>query len=282
MKKIALDIWWTKIIWALFSESNDILKTIKENIWKYILKDVLDKIQNIIDKLSKNEKINYIWISLNWQSNNWFIYFSRVLGWEINDYLEKYLKLNNNIILKIENDVNCMCLWINYLSKEKLNYIVLLNIWTWLRSSYFYDSKLLKWSKWFFWEIRDNIDILELQKTININDLICWRWVSNIYKIISWKDLSSEEIYNLSKNWEENALKTIEIFKKYFINLLCRISYTFNPEIIYIDWSLKTIIEENYEKIIKNYKNECEKHFISEIKIVNYDNSALFWALFIN
>lgn len=282
MSKITLDIWWTKIVWTLFKENNKIYQSIKEDIWEYVLEKVIEKIQKIIAILSENEKINYIWISLNWQINEWFIFFSRILGWEINNYLKNYLKFDKDIEFKVDNDVNCMCLWTNYLEKEKRNYTVLLNIWTWLRSSYMYNSELLKWSKWFFWEIRDNLDVLELQKTINVNDLVCGRWISNIYKIITWKDLTSEEIYNLSKNKEKEALKTIEIFKKYFINLLCRISYTFNPEIIYIDWSLKIIIEENFGEIMKIYHAECEKHFISEIKIVNYDNTALFWALFIN
>ncbi len=49
MNKIALDIWWTKIIGALFNEKNVIIKNIKIEIWEYVLEKVLSKIQNIIE-----------------------------------------------------------------------------------------------------------------------------------------------------------------------------------------------------------------------------------------
>lgn len=281
MTKIALDIGWTKIIWALFNENNEIIKTIKLDIWEYILEKVIWKIQNIIDDLSENN-ISYIWISLNWQINNGYVYFSRVLGWIVNKNLIDFLKIPKDIDFKVDNDVNCMCLWANYLEEEKSDYYVLLNVWTWLRSSYLYKWKILRWKNWFFWEIRDDVEVLELDNTININDLVCWRWISNIYKILWEENLDAKEIYKLSKTWDDLAKKTIDIFIKQFIKLICRISYIFNPEIIVVDGSVKKIIEENYERVISMYETNCEKHFQTKIKVIDYENTALYGALFIN
>lgn len=281
MTKIALDIWWTKIIGALFNEKNEIIKTLKLEIWEYVLEKVLSKIQNIIDQLIDGDT-KYIWISLNWQINNSFVSFSRVLGWVINDNLVNLLNIPENISFKVDNDVNCMCRWARFLDKNNYNYYTLLNIWTGLRSSYLYEWNILKWAKGFLWEIRDDVDVIDLNCKVNLNDLVCGRGISNIYKILTNKVLDAEEIYNLSKNNDELALKAMDIFKKHFVRLICRISYTFNPEIIVIDWSVKEVIRENYKEIIDMYKNECEPHFQTKIEICEFENTPLYWALLID
>jgi hypothetical protein len=74
----------------------------------------------------------------------------------------------------------------------------------------------------------------------------------------------------------------MDIFKKHFVRLICRISYTFNPEIIVIDWSVKEVIRENYKEIIDMYKNECEPHFQTKIEICEFENTPLYWALLID
>lgn len=280
MKKIALDIWWTKIIWVLFDEKNEIIKTIKIEIWEYVFEKVILKIQNLIDELIDGET-NYIWISLNWQINKGYIKFSRVLGWVINKEILDLLKVPKNVELKVDNDVNCMCRWAKFLDKNNYNYYTLLNIWTGLRSSYLYKWNILKWKNWYFWEIRDDVDVLDLNCKVNLNDLVCGRWISTIYKILTNKLLDAKDIYNLSKNNDEAAIKTIEIFKIHFVRLICRISYTFNPEIIVIDWSVKELIRENYKEIIYMYDNECEPHFQTKIEICEFENTPIFWALFI-
>jgi predicted NBD/HSP70 family sugar kinase len=277
MEKIALDIGWTKIVWTLFRDGS-ILKTRKIEIGEYHLDKVTRKIQDIIDEFLTPETW-YIGISLNGQMNNGYIYFSRVLWWRINDKLINYLRIPENIEFRVDNDVNCMCLWIKYLEKNLPDYYVLLNIWTWLRTSYSHNGVLLRWSRWFFGEIRDNLDILELDKTININDLICGRWIANIYKLLTGDLLSAEDIYLLSKSENEDAKKSIKIFLKYFINLLCRISYTYNPQLIIIDGSVKVIVQENLDEIMRNYTKECEEQFLAKIEISIYENTAIYWAL---
>lgn len=276
---ILIDIWWTSIIWWIH---NNELKVI-ENLQKYETLEykydfILEKIDLIIKKL-KTKDTNFIWISLNWQVNNWYVYFSRILWWIINLDLASIIEKKYWITTKIENDVNCMALWYSFLSGNNSNYIVYLNIWTGIRTSYIYNNKLLKWNKWFFWEIRDSIYVKELEKEININDLVCWRWVSNIYELLSSNKLDSKSVYKKYLEWDVISKKTIKIFIKYFIYILERISYTFNPEIIIIDWSLKSIIFEKYETIIFEYEKKCEKHFIATITISGFENTTLYGAL---
>lgn len=280
MDKITIDVWWTKIIWALFRD-NKIINSIKMEIWEYNLEKVTHKMQDIINKFITTDTI-YIWISLNGQTNNNYVYFSRVLwGW-INNELIKYLDIPNTIEFQVDNDVNCMCRWIKYLNNDLPGHFILLNIWTWLRTSYFYNWNVLKWAKWFFGEIRDNLDVLELWDTINANDLICGRGISNIYEKLNNKNISAEEVHNLSQMGDQMAVKAINIFEKYFVGLLCRVTYMYNPQSIIIDWSVKIIIKDHFDKILGNYKKECEEHFLAKLEISKHDDTALYWALFIN
>jgi predicted NBD/HSP70 family sugar kinase len=80
----------------------------------------------------------------------------------------------------------------------------------------------------------------------------------------------------LSKSENEDAKKSIKIFLKYFINLLCRISYTYNPQLIIIDGSVKVIVQENLDEIMRNYTKECEEQFLAKIEISIYENTAIY------
>lgn len=282
MKKwLVIDIWWTTISWWLYNEEvNDIENITTFDTWEYSFDNVLNLIDSIVVNY-KDKIIDILWISLNWQVNNWYVYFSRILWWVVNKDISKILEEKYKIPTKIENDVNCMALWYTYLSKTSSDYTMLLNIWTWLRSSYVYEWKLLKWCKWFFWEIRDSIFVEELNNELNLNDLVCWRWLSNIYNLLFWINLSSKQIYYNFKNWEEKWIMAVNIFLKYFIQLLERISYMYNPEEIVIDWSLKIIVKDNIEFILNKYLEKCEQHFVANIKIVDYENTNLYGALLI-
>lgn len=278
-KAILIDIWWTSIIWWLYIDSIKQITDITEyETPEYDFQKVLLIIDEIVWKY-KQKWINYLWISLNWQINNGYVYFSRILWWIIEQDLSKFFSKRYSLEVKIDNDVNCMALGYNYLSEKKSKYMVLLNLWTGIRSSYVYEWKLLKWSKWFFWEIRDSLYVKELEKEININDLVCGRGISNIFNLLYWEKLSAKEIYINSQKWEKKAQNTIEIFIKYLIQILLRISYSFNPDEIVIDASLKKIFEDKYDEITWKYKELCEPHFITIIKIADKNYTNLYWAL---
>lgn len=276
---ILIDLWWTSIIWWVYNDKSKLIKNIVSlNTPEYKYELILERLDSIVIRL-KTKNTNFIWISLNWQVNNWYVFFSRILWGVVNLDLASIIKNKYWIFTKIENDVNCMWLWFSYLSVSNSKYSVLLNIWTWIRTSYVYNNKLLMWTKWFFWEIRDSIYIKELEQEININDLVCWRWISNIYELLSSNKLDSKSIYEKSLEWDINSIKTINIFIKYFIYILERISYSFNPDEIIIDWSLKSIIKDKFEDIIEKYEIKCEQHFISKIIISEFENTSLYWAL---
>ena len=79
--------------------------------------------------------------------------------------------------------------------------------------------------------------------------------------------------------WDEKSIAVIDIFLKYLVQLLSRISYTYNPEEIIIDWSLKQIVLDNYDLIDSMYRSKCEPHFIANIKVSDIKYSNLYGAL---
>jgi len=238
--------------------------------------DFIDELKKIIIN-NLDADIEKIGVSFKAAVNNGVITYATLLGGKVNYELEKEFKKEFGVKVKLENDVNAMAIAESKIGKgQDLHSFVLLNLGTGIKLAYFNNGKFINGFTGNTGEIsQKEIIVPELKnKVIKIDFLVSGQGIENIYKELCGKEMKAKDIF-AKTNDDPRAKETIEIFIKYFSQLLTDISYFYNPEKIIITGSVKKSADHFLDKAVKIYKEKTMDIFhFKEIEISEQDHCA--------
>lgn len=269
-----IDIGGTKVDYLLFSDK---FRIIKKNTFKTnkIGGGSLRLLDFLLNQIKKEKKLSFakIGISINAAVKQSKILKSSVLGVEnfpLGKYIEKVFKKTEVIV---ENDViSSAKAEISFGYGKTYKKIALLNIGTGTHVTYCNNGEVISGYNNVGGEIsQTKIFLKDMNKTFLLDDLISGRGISNIYKHFTNESVEARQIF-LSKN--NQAKKTIEIFKKKLAYLFELIAYFYNPEALILTGSVfkssEFFLDEVYMRFKKNNFNFFHfKLFRSKLKYAN-------------
>lgn len=234
---IGIDIGGTKISYHLLNER---LKIIDSKIYKTddIGGGSLKLLDYLITTIKKEDKKNIkkIGISINAAVQDNTILKSSVLGVE-NFPIGNYVKTKTKINARIENDVIAQCI-----AEYKFGYgkryknFAMLNIGTGTRVCYCQNGTIVNGYRNMAGEVsQTKIYSPELKKYFILDEFISGRGIRNIYRELSAKDKTAEDIF---KSKDAYSQKTIDIFKNYLNLLFEHIAYFYNPHALILTGSI--------------------------------------------
>lgn len=234
---IGIDIGGTKVAFYVLSERLSLLKYKKldTNKMKFGSIKLIDNLISIIKQENINN-IKKVGISINAAVYNNMILKSSVLGVE-NFPLADYIKSRIHVPVEIENDVVAFTK-----AEAKLGYgkrykcFAVLNIGTGTRICLFQNGNLVKGYRNMAGEISQlKVYSKEFNKYFILDNFISGRGISNIYKELTGRKKTTEDIF---KEKNSHSVKAINIFKENLVRLFESIAYFYNPEAIILTGSV--------------------------------------------
>ena len=178
---LAIDLGGTKIASAYFDTSMQMSDYQTRPLEQYTLAYIRAQLQRITEHYWRDD-IARIGISMNGLISSNRIVFSRLCGGDVDRHISELISLPRSVPIIIDNDVHCMCRGVQQDMPElAASSYALINIGTGLRVSVWSGEGILSGADGFAGEVRDDVDVLELGETVNLNNLICGRGISNIY-----------------------------------------------------------------------------------------------------
>lgn len=254
---LALDLGGTKIDVCRFDTNYNLLENFVLRTCDYRARsfDFEKDVKKIIHQFINKETIK-IGVSWNCLLNKGIVVWSSLLGGLVKYPLAKELENEFSLPIQTDDDIHSMTN-----AEKKFGWgktypnFILINIGTGIGAGY-YENGIIRGANnvagiYAFHPIY----VEELQKSIAIENLVSGRGIEEIYTYYSGREKTAHAVCD-SVNNDNDALKAIDLFARYFAKHLVDISLFYNPSVAVINGSVKKSSHVFLPKTLDFYYSE--------------------------